>query len=169
MNAETMALLLAKGLSAEDLLEVARAMEADKPRSAAAVRQKRYRDAKRNERDVTRDVTPPPIENNHTPCSVSDETGGEPPLDIVAQVFDLGVSLLKSQGHSERQSRSIVGSWRKGRNDGDVVAALADAKQRSISNLVEWMPKRLASKSTGPPSFLDVYSKEVERKAAQAH
>ena len=67
LNAATIEFLLSKGLSGEDLLEVARRSEMRAAPSSAAVRQKRYRDNKRNERDVTRDVTSPPIEDNHTP------------------------------------------------------------------------------------------------------
>ena len=81
--------------------------------------------------------------------------------DLVKELFDLGVELLKSQGHNERESRSILGKWRKGRSDGEIVSALVDAKTRSISNLVEWMPRRL--KATGPPggNFMEHYEREV--------
>lgn len=140
LNSATIEVLLAKGLTGDDLLEVARAMEGGS-KSPAAIRQKRYRDNQRNERDVTRDVTSP-LKEDQIPPSVSDETGGKPP-DPVKDLFDLGVSMLTSQGHTEKQARSIIGSWRKDRNVGDVVAALVDAKTKSISNLVEWMPKRL--------------------------
>jgi hypothetical protein len=99
--------------------------------------------------------------------SVDKSTGAEPP-DPLKELFDLGVSMLKSQGHSERQARSLIGKWRKGRSPGDIVAALVDAKTRSVSNLVEWMPKRLNGTRRGgdPPSYLDVYEQEMQRKAA---
>jgi hypothetical protein len=81
---------------------------------------------------------------------------GEPSGDPLKDLFDLGVTMLKSQGHDEKKARSIIGSWRKGRSPGDVVAALVDAKTRSVSNLVEWMPRRLnGARSTDPPSYLD--------------
>jgi hypothetical protein len=68
VNAETISVLLAKGLTGDDILEVARAMEVVAPKSSAAIRQKRYRD---NKRDVTRDVTPSPNErDNLTPTRV---------------------------------------------------------------------------------------------------
>ena len=95
--------------------------------------------------------------------SVDKSTGGEPP-DPVKQMFDMGVAMLKSQGHDEREARSIVGKWRKGRSPGEVVAGLIDAKTRSISNLVEWMPKRLSG--AGPPSFLDHYERERKLRAS---
>lgn len=56
MNIETMRLLVEKGLSAADILEVAETMAAPVKRSAAAERQARYR-ARLKGDDVTRDVT----------------------------------------------------------------------------------------------------------------
>lgn len=56
MNVETMRLLIAKGLSAADLLEIAETMDAPKVRSAGAERQARYR-ARKAECIVTGDVT----------------------------------------------------------------------------------------------------------------
>jgi hypothetical protein len=85
----------------------------------------------------------------------------------VKELFDLGVQMLTEQGHDERESRSLIGKWRKGRSPGDVVAALVDAKTRSISNLVEWMPRRLSSKGS-PADFLDQYSREIEQRRATA-
>lgn len=110
-----------------------------------------------SERTSERSAPPPP------PTSVDKSTGGEPP-DPVKQMFDMGVAMLKSQGHDEREARSIVGKWRKGRSPGEVVAGLIDAKTRSISNLVEWMPKRLSG--AGPPSFLDHYERERKLRAS---
>lgn len=63
MNLETLRLLVAKGLSAEDILEVAETMDAPAAvpvRSAGAIRQARYRTrlaAEGNACDVTDDVT----------------------------------------------------------------------------------------------------------------
>lgn len=60
MNLETMRLLVEKGLSAADILEIAETMDAPKVRSAAAERQARYRareKAKGYVDSVTRDVT----------------------------------------------------------------------------------------------------------------
>lgn len=166
LNAQAIAVLLSKGLDGDDILEVALALETDADqRSSAAKRQARYRKRQKEgvTGDVTGDVTPPPKDNSK-PHSVSDETGAS--ADPVKELFDLGVTLLKSQGHSERESRSIVGSWRKGRSPGEVVAALVDAKTRSISNLVEWMPKRLNGRQTGPPGgdFMEHYERELEQR-----
>ena len=56
MNIDTMRLLVAKGLSAEDILEVAGTMAAPAGRSAGAERQARYRARLKGE-DVTESVT----------------------------------------------------------------------------------------------------------------
>jgi hypothetical protein len=166
MNAAALQMLVDKGFTPQEIVEFARLIEVAPLRSKAAERQARYRKTKAERNacdvtndvtdDVTRDVTNPPIENI-IPPSVSDETGGEPP-DPVKELFDLGVAMLESQGHSEREARSLLGKWRKGRSPGDVVAALVDAKTRSVSNLVEWMPRRLSgARGSDPPSFLDHY------------
>lgn len=167
-----MADLASSGLSAEQLalvmeLSAAVATEA-RPVADKAAENKReydrqYRRERRNNRTKSydnNDKHDPPKENTQTPGSVSDETGAS--ADPVKELFDLGVAMLKSQGHSEPKARSIVGGWRKGRSPGEVVAALVDAKTRSISNLVEWMPKRLTAAARSPPNFLEHYEREVE-------
>lgn len=62
--------------------------------------------------------------------------------DPVKVLFDAGVSLLTAAGQSEKQARSLIGKWRKGRSDGDVLTALIDCRARAISNPVEWLQKR---------------------------
>ncbi|HCB76776.1 MAG TPA: hypothetical protein DEP91_11505, partial [Sphingomonas bacterium] len=61
MNTETLRILVAKGLSAADILEIAETLEVATARSAGAERQARYRARKHgnldNSGDVTRDVT----------------------------------------------------------------------------------------------------------------
>jgi hypothetical protein len=85
LNSAAIEILLAKGLTGDDLLEVARALEAsEKPRSASAVRQARYRERKARDvtsnvtsdatNDVTRDVTPPPKEYISNPRPLSNES-----------------------------------------------------------------------------------------------
>jgi hypothetical protein len=71
LNAAAMRILVAKGLTAADLLAVAEAMET---RSKAAERQSRYR-KRRAERDVTGDVTPPPNDIYSNPPASSEPEG----------------------------------------------------------------------------------------------
>lgn len=76
LNAAALRLMAQKGLSIDDVVEIAAAMEA---RSPGAERQKRYRDkqrAERNERDVTGDVTPPPKERDQNPLPPASEPNG---------------------------------------------------------------------------------------------
>lgn len=70
LNSAALKLMAAKGLSIDDAIEILEALET---RSAGAARQKRYRDARRNERDVTGDVTPPPYEDTSTPSVPSQD------------------------------------------------------------------------------------------------
>jgi len=79
LTAAALKIMADKGLSAHDIAEIAAANEPQ--RSSAAVRQKRYRDNKRN---VTRDVTPSPNERDiltptHSPIVTSSEV--TPPAD----------------------------------------------------------------------------------------
>lgn len=71
MNAAAIRTLIAKGLSAEDIAEVAEALERKKD-STSAERQARYR-AKRKEGKSRRNsnAVTPPIEEDHTPCGLS--------------------------------------------------------------------------------------------------
>ena len=73
--------------------------------------------------------------------SVANATGGEA-ADPLKELFDTGVSLLVAAGQTEKQARSLIGKWRKGRSDGDVLQALIDCRARAISEPVEWLQKR---------------------------
>lgn len=66
LNAATVAVLIAKGMNAVDILDVARAMECSKDPTNAE-RQARYRKRKSNGVTVTESVSPK--ENNQTPSS----------------------------------------------------------------------------------------------------
>lgn len=131
----------AEGLSLDACIRVLEAGETEP--SSAAVRQKRYRDNKRNERDVTRNVTLPLKEEKKSkpPCSEPIGSGGAA-ADPVKELFDVGVSVLTAAGQSEKQARSLIGKWRKNRSDGDVLAGLIDCRTKAISNPVEWLTKR---------------------------
>lgn len=161
MNAAAMEVLLSKGLTGEDLLEVARALEADRPQSAAAKRQARYRERKQESvtGDVTGNVTPP-LKENSKPNSVSDETGGKPP-DPAKQLFDLGIEVLTGAGETESKARSMVGKWRKDYGLGKTLEALLDCRAKAISSPVEWMTKRLGA---AEPSVIDMAEASARRR-----
>lgn len=73
--------------------------------------------------------------------SVANATGVEA-ADPVKALFDTGVQILTAAGQTEKQARSLIGKWRKGRSDGDVLSALIDCRARAISEPVEWLQKR---------------------------
>lgn len=160
LNAAAIEFLLGKGLTGGDLLEVARALEGG--RSAAAIRQARFRE----KRNVTRNVTPP-LKENSKPTSVSDETGGKPP-DPLKELFDLGVSVLAASCKTEKEARSLVGMWRKDFGDGETLAALTDARTKAISNPIEWVPKRLKQRRPAEPADFLAHYREQQRTAAGA-
>lgn len=152
---QVMADLAATALSPEQqalLMELAAAVATearpieDRTAQRRRTKDREYQRERRQNRPISADE--PPKEEIKPLVSVPNGTGGEPP-NPVKELFDLGVGILTTQGHSEKRARSLIGKWRQGRNDGDVAAALLEARTRSISNLVEWMPKRLSA--TGPP------------------
>lgn len=162
---EIMAELAASGLDAKQIalvmeLSAAVATEA-RPIVDSAAEKKReydrnYQRSRRTNRTKSYDSNDPPKENISNPPSAPNGAGSAEP-DPVKDLFDLGVSMLTSQGHTEKQARNIIGSWRKGRSAGDVAAALLEARTKAISNLVEWMPKRLDGSRFKPPEPIPLW------------
>jgi len=111
--------------------------------------------------EVKGGVKPQKPETRDSDTKVSGSAAG----DILKSLFDLGVSLLVDRGHGPKEARSLVGSWRKGRQDADVLAAIIDCQAKGISNPVEWMPKRLAQAAASPSAYTD-HVLEKYRKAA---
>ena len=96
MNAATLRLLVAKGLSPADLVEVAEAMEVKRDNTAAE-RQARYRAKKRPRNAVT--VTPfPPIED-HTPDIPPSSSNDD---DLAPAPFSDEVVSVWNERHAER-------------------------------------------------------------------
>jgi hypothetical protein len=91
--------------------------------------------------------------------------------DPVKELFDLGVSILTSCGLSERQSRSLIGKYRKDRSEAEVMQALLECRSRAISEPVEWLAKRLKSaKYVSASGYeyrgdIDAVIRESERRA----
>ena len=104
----------------------------------------------------------------HTQDSVSNDTVASDPVKML---FDLGISVLGEAGVPEKQARSLIGKWRAKSGDAEVIAGLVDAKEKSISQPVEWMTKRLAGRGkpnfgrSEPASFLDHCIEEGGRAA----
>jgi uncharacterized protein YdaU (DUF1376 family) len=83
------------------------------------------------------------IDKNRGEGSVSNDTGAPaPPVDPLKELFDLGVSLLTASGCTEKQARSLIGKYRKAKDDAEVLQGLIDCRTKAISNPVEWLEKR---------------------------
>lgn len=70
LNAAMIQALVEKGLSAQDILDIAKASEVKLDRTAAD-RQARYRERKKGKRNAVTSRRDPPIEKDHTPPDVS--------------------------------------------------------------------------------------------------
>lgn len=68
-----------------------------------------------------------------------ESSGGRPPAN---GLFDVGLSILKSAGESEKNARSLIGKWRKAKGEADVMAGLLECRDQRIANPVEWLEKR---------------------------
>jgi len=100
-NASTLQLMRDKGLSFDDVIDIARSMES---RSKAAERQARYRRRKAGDvtnDDVTRDVTQPPLNEVSNPP--------DSPQDISDEISP---PALKLNGHKpEIEPEHLVEAW----------------------------------------------------------
>jgi hypothetical protein len=70
LNAALIQVLVEKGLSAQDILDIAKASEVKVDRTAAD-RQARYRERKKGKRNAVTSRRDPPIERDHTPPDIS--------------------------------------------------------------------------------------------------
>lgn len=114
-----------KGLSASDIADVA---EANVPaQSSSAVRQKRYRDNKRNERNVTRDVTPTPLIEDHNPPCVSSEPIGSSETTPAP----------RKNGKDEVQPEQVIEAWNLMADQSGVIKAkLTDDRRRKLKTFI---------------------------------
>lgn len=85
---------------------------------------------------------PPPSKK-----SSEDKSSGDKPPDPVKELFDLGVSILKATGSTEKEARSLIGKWRKDHGEEKVLAVLIACRTKAISNPVEWVTKSLSGSS----------------------
>lgn len=166
LNAATLEILIAKGLTASDLLDVARALEETKPKSKAALRQARYRERKEAENvtsDVTCDVTIPPndIYSNPPPSETKVSSGRERsarekiviPDWIPATAWDGWIEMrrLKHAKPSPHAIRLAIGELEKLRRDGHDPGAVLD--QSTLKNWTGLFP--IKEKSNGKQSDSD--------------
>lgn len=157
LNAAMIQLMVDKGLSAQDIADIALAGE-KKADPTAAERQRRCRANKINgkkvsRRDVTRD---PPIEDNHTPSDLSPngENHIRPAKPKRRKRGDNGVSLSADwQPTLGPKTQAMVDGWPPGKFDREVRKFRAHAADKGrlsldwdaalrtwLENADEWMP-----------------------------
>ena len=111
LNAATIELLLAKGLSGDDLLAVARAMEQRKPDPTNAARQARHRE-KNNAVTVTRyettETAPPPL----------------PPLKVSPYPFKITPPIPPTPTNDLRRAKRLSDEWMPAEPTGKAVAMI---------------------------------------------
>lgn len=81
-------------------------------------------------------------EGGNKDSSEDKSSGASPPPDLKKQVFDLGLSLVMQSGKTEAEARQMVGLWRKGKTDAEVMAAFMDCQSLDISSPLEWLQAR---------------------------
>lgn len=116
--------------------------EAGKASAKAKSLKRRNRDATSVNPPLQRNVkeTPTPIP---TPSSVTKVTAARAASDDpVKELFDAGVALLTGAQVPAGQARSIIGKWRKQHGDTATLAAIVAARDRGVSNPVEWVTGR---------------------------
>lgn len=155
LNAAMIEVLVAKGLSAQDILEVAKAAE-KKADPTNAERQARHRanKRKRNTVTVTRD---PPIDNNHTPISSDDEITPNAAKQPVGKPEEVSDQVWRDfTSHRKAQRAPITATALSGiRREADQVgwtleAALAECVSRGWRGFkAEWVKPPPASNDQG--------------------
>ena len=68
-------------------------------------------------------------------------------IDIVKVIFDQGRAILQRAGYDEKQSRSIIGRWRKQFGDPAVLIALSQAQTAKPEEPLEWITAALRAQS----------------------
>jgi hypothetical protein len=130
--------------------------------------------------DFTPEQASPPKATTQTPEAVSgkpsrtvsseDKSSGAS-ADPVKDLIDMGVALLTETGLTERNARSLIGKWRKGRDVSEIALAFADCRTKAIANPVEWLERRLKSARFVSKSGyeyrgnLDAIIREAEKRA----
>jgi hypothetical protein len=159
MNAATIELLLSKGLSGEDILDVARAMEVKADRTNAE-RQARHRAKKRNAVTVTGD-TPPKERKSNPPepiCSNEQTNPNELPTWLPAKPWREFVEMRRSMGKrapfTDAAQRNIIAKLGKLRGEGhDPADLLTEAVSRGWRGV--FAPEVRPKPGRDPPSYLD--------------
>lgn len=154
MNAATLRILIEKGLSPEDILAVAEAME-KKADPTNAERQARHR--ARRKRNAVTVTQSPPIDNNHTPLSSIDETTPKAAKQSAAKPEDVSDQVWGDFAQHRKAQRAPVTATALSaiRREADAAgwgmeAALAECVARGWRGFkAEWVKPPPASNDSG--------------------
>lgn len=111
-------------------------------------------DAKANpvggQEEPSRNPNQEPITKNQ--YSVPGGTGGTPPQppSAVEKIFALGLPLLIAAGQPEKQARSMLGMFRKGHDDADIVRAIQQCVDDQAIEPVAYLQRVLRSGAARP-------------------
>ena len=92
-------------------------------------------------------VTPPETETETELPEATASGASAPPIlsaaDVQRAIFETGVAILTASSVSDRQSRSLIGRWRKEYSDSAVLTALSRCQAEQPSSPIEWITKTL--------------------------
>lgn len=84
--------------------------------------------------------------------SVTDVTGGKPPLKPDEIIFGYGLPILTNAGTPEKQARSFLGGLRKAHGDDALVNTLRECIRAKPLQPLEWLAKAMLPDATGVPA-----------------
>ena len=100
-----------------------------------------------------------PLTINH---SVTDVTGGKPPMTPDEIIFGYGLPILTNAGTAEKQARSFLGGLRKAHGDDALVNTLRECIRAKPLQPLEWLAKAM------PPAGTEASSKPNKQEALEA-
>jgi len=180
LTIEQMEFLVSKGLDAADMIALAKMGTA---KSKGAERTARWRAKKQGivtesvTSDVTRDASPPPIDNHTPPVSSDEETRARPkksevlakPDDVSAPVWKAFTALRRKKGGLSEVA--LAGIRREAEKAGwTLEAALSRCVERNWQGFeAEWVKPTTGPPANGSTSFLDHMIDRQRRAEAQEH
>ena len=97
--------------------------------------------------------------------SVTDVTGGKPPLTPDEIIFGYGLPILTNAGTPEKQARSFLGGLRKAHGDDSLVNTLRECIRVKPLQPLEWLAKAMPPDSTGATSKRETFAERDARNA----
>ena len=66
-----------------------------------------------------------------------------PPIDFAKVAIDSAIAILVAAGRSEAQARRLIGKWRQTFTDGQLIDAVARARERSVADPAAFLAQQL--------------------------